>query len=325
MDNESPYITVAIPTKNAGELFLEVLRMLAAQEITHALEILVIDSGSRDETVPRAKGAGCRVVEIPPQTFGHGRTRNLAMREAKGSLVAMLTQDAVPATKHWLRTLIEPFENQRVGCAFGRYVPRPDCDPIHARHIVDTFRQFGHDEEGTILQMPPPEFDPFTDISTIGFFSDVNACVRKSAWERVPYRDVRYAEDQLLGREMLAAGYLKAYCPKATVFHSHSLSLLRSFQRFHDEYRGLYETLHYLHPVNPLTLLPASLRAAARDVRYVARLPLSLAAKVKWAVRGFALELLRYLAAYLGPRSRRWPPPVRRALSYEHHIYGSPV
>ena len=47
------------------------------------------------------------------------------------------------------------------------------------------------------------------------FFSDVNGAVARWAWEQVPYREVPYAEDQLLGREMIEAGYAKVFHPDA--------------------------------------------------------------------------------------------------------------
>ena len=53
------------------------------------------------------------------------------------------------------------------------------------------------------------------------FFTDANGCVARDAWERVPFRGVAYAEDQLLARDMLAAGYVKVYRPDAAVIHSH--------------------------------------------------------------------------------------------------------
>ena len=46
-----------------------------------------------------------------------------------------------------------------------------------------------------------------------GFFTDANACVARAAWERVPFREVAYAEDRVLAIDMLRAGYAKVFVP----------------------------------------------------------------------------------------------------------------
>lgn len=58
------------------------------------LEVLVIDSGSRDHSVDIARAAGVSVLEIEPASFGHGRTRNMGAPRTSGELVGFLTQDA---------------------------------------------------------------------------------------------------------------------------------------------------------------------------------------------------------------------------------------
>ena len=47
------------------------------------------------------------------------------------------------------------------------------------------------------------------------FLSSVNFMLAREAWERVPFRPVPYAEDQLLGRELIEAGYAKVFQPEA--------------------------------------------------------------------------------------------------------------
>ncbi len=44
------------------------------------VELVVVDSGSRTARRTLARAAGAELIEIPPEEFGHGRTRNLARR-----------------------------------------------------------------------------------------------------------------------------------------------------------------------------------------------------------------------------------------------------
>src|SRR2546429_5202299 len=55
----------------------------------------------------------------------------------------------------------------------------------------------------------------------VTFYTDANGFIARRAWERVPYRPVTYAEDQLLALDMLAAGFAKVFRPRAAVLHPH--------------------------------------------------------------------------------------------------------
>jgi len=113
-------VSVAIPVLNGERYLAEVLATVFAQRLDDRLEVLVIDSGSRDGSVEIARAAGARVLEIPPEEFGHGRTRNLAVAETSGDLVAFLTQDSTPADDGWLAALTASFGMaDHVGAAFG--------------------------------------------------------------------------------------------------------------------------------------------------------------------------------------------------------------
>jgi rhamnosyltransferase len=93
-----PEVSVAIPVRNGGVLFAGVLDALAAQTVAH--ELVVCDSGSNDGSVARARAHGARVLEIAPERFSHGGTRNLLMDAASGAHVALLTHDSQPADEH---------------------------------------------------------------------------------------------------------------------------------------------------------------------------------------------------------------------------------
>ncbi len=100
------------------------LEAVAAQTVAH--ELLVCDSHSRDGSPRLAREHGARVIEIAPEHFSHGGTRNLLMNEAAGARVALLTQDAEPADERWLERLLGGFElADDVGIVYGPYRPRP--------------------------------------------------------------------------------------------------------------------------------------------------------------------------------------------------------
>ena len=109
-----PSISVIIPTKNAGPDFDRVLAMLRRQEIEPAPEILVVDSGSRDETVEICRQYSVPVERIDPREFGHGRTRNFGVSRTQGEIICLLTQDALPVDTKLLWNLSQQFHSEEV-------------------------------------------------------------------------------------------------------------------------------------------------------------------------------------------------------------------
>ena len=135
----SERISVIVPVRDGARYLRELLDAVGREG---ASEVLVIDSGSRDDSVAIAQAAGARVIEIDPADFGHGRTRNLAAEEATGDVLAFLTQDATPAPG-WLAAHVEALElDPRVGVSFGPHLPREDTSPMIARELTQFFALF---------------------------------------------------------------------------------------------------------------------------------------------------------------------------------------
>jgi glycosyltransferase involved in cell wall biosynthesis len=233
-------VTVALPVRDGGALLGDVLAAVRAQRVDH--ELLVIDSGSTDGSVELARRHGARVVEIPPGEFSHGGTRNRLMELASGDHVAFLTQDSQPAGPDWLAALLGGFTlGDDVALVFGPHRPRPDASPMVRRELIDLFTRFG----GARVDRGDVALGPGT------FFSSANGAVARWAWERVPFRPVAYAEDQMLARDMLAAGLAKAYVPEAAVIHSHDLPPVQAFRRYFADFRALAEVNGLREPLTP--------------------------------------------------------------------------
>ncbi|HEX4034132.1 MAG TPA: glycosyltransferase family A protein [Solirubrobacteraceae bacterium] len=301
-------VTVAIPVRNGGAPLAGVLDAVRAQRVDAEVELLVADSASSDGSRERALDAGARVIDIARGEFGHGATRNLLMREARGARVALLTQDAEPADEQWLRRLLEAFDAaEDVGLAFGPYLARPGASPAVRRELE---RWFGSLAPG-VERLGADERDlaAVELMGRRGFFSDANACIDRAAWERVPFRDIAYAEDRALALDMLRAGFAKVYEPRAAVLHSHAYGPCERFRRVFDEWSGLREVYGWREPASPARLigrLRGELGARRREGAGAGTL----------AAAGCG-ELSRYLAAVLGSRSGELPGWLRRSLSLE--------
>ena len=245
MERAAPHFraTIAILTYDGIEWINQLLDSCSRQVTDFDFEILVIDSGSTDGTLDAVRRRNAvRLHEIPNSGFGHGRTRNLAVEMALGDFVVFVTQDAMPATSQWLSELLAPFEvSDRVACVYGKQVPRSDCCPTVKRDVINHFRSFGPDPF-VMLQQANPNLTGEAERDALSFFSDVNSAVRRSTMQTIRFRDVAYAEDQALGRDVIEAGLIKAYAPLAAVVHSHSYPPRRYFARMYDEMAGLRMT-----------------------------------------------------------------------------------
>lgn len=288
-------VTVAIPVLNGGPLLGEVLEAVRAQEVDRELEVLVCDSGSRDGSPELARSLGARVITTAD--FGHGRTRNLLVREARGEHVAFLTQDATPADDHWLARLLAAFDlAEDVAVACGPYLPRPDAPAWLRREYAEWFGAMAAPGGGPrVVRQADLPAGP----SPLSFHTDANGILRRDAWERVPFRDVEYAEDQRLALDLLDAGYAKAFVPDAGVLHSHHYSPLGTLRRTFDEFRALHEVYGHRAALAPRAVVGRARAEARRDAG------------------GFARHLARGVGAGLGSRADRIPAPLRRMLSAE--------
>ena len=238
---DAPLATVAILTFN-GEIYLErILRDVLAQQLDGDFEVLVVDSGSTDATLDIVrKFPSVRLHEIPNAEFGHGRTRNLAAQLARGTFIAYLTHDAIPASTQWLRELLAPFAlDESIVAVMGKQIPRAGCFPLLKYEIQGVFAGLGPDFGTSIFYK-----DSFVQsegvLNAISFYSDVNSAARRDfLLNTIPYRDVRYAEDQLFGKDLIEAGFRKAYAGRAAVEHSNDLTLAEYRERIFDETVGL--------------------------------------------------------------------------------------
>jgi rhamnosyltransferase len=263
-------VTVTVPTFNAEEFLEDLLRAVGKQKTDREIEVLIIDSGSTDKTLDIvAKHPKVHLHQIPNSEFGHGKTRNLAVKMASGDYVLFLTQDAVPAQEHWLEAMVEPFElSDKVGCVVGKQIPLSDAPVTIKREVVSVFRGLGPDDSISFQRKNPLTKD-LGMVNT--FMSNTNSAVRKDLHTKIPFRDVNYAEDQGLGIDLLEAGYYKAYSPLGAVRHSHNYGVREYFRRKFDEYVGLRQTTGYTANAGLRELTLGTIKATLRDWAFLVR------------------------------------------------------
>ena len=277
-----PLVTVVVPTYNGEEYLERLLESVERQRLDGEVELLVVDSGSVDRTLEIvSRHPDVRLIQIPNSEFGHGRTRGMAADTARGEFVAFLTQDAVPLGEDWLAELIAPFAvHPKVALVTGRQVPREHAFPLQRYEIIGVFAGLGPDDGVTLYGACAATLEGAAR-DRAAFHSDVNAAVRKSALADVPFRDVPYAEDQMMGRDVLEAGLWKAYAGRAVVEHSNDLTWREYGKRIYDETVGLRRLGMAIPPLSRIAQLRLVVRGVLGDSFRISR-DTTLLGRARW-------------------------------------------
>jgi rhamnosyltransferase len=211
MNVGAPAITVIIRARDEAAGIGRCLELVLGQErVGGRLEVIVVDSGSRDRTVAIAVSLGVRVLEMPPGEFTFGRALNLGARNAHGALLVSLSAHAYPPDYRWLARLAEPFADPLVACACGGRFG-PDGTALHGRVRQDLTLLHEHPQWG---------------------YSNAAGAFRRALWRVHPFReDLPACEDIEWAAYWLRCDYVCVIDPGFVVDHDHSRDSIASIYR----------------------------------------------------------------------------------------------
>lgn len=205
-------VSVVIPAKNEEKNIHQCLNAIFNQRTSYTYEVIVIDSGSTDQTIQIIKKfAKVKLIQIKAEEFGHGKTRNLGAEIATGDFIVFLNADAIPVNHIWLHTLVDNFQqDESIAGIFSRHIPRDDCHLYMARDIYTS--------------MPPEKkIRNLAGKMDLMIFSTVSAAIRKKIWKKLPLEhDIVIAEDQEWATRIIREGFKICYEPDSKVYHSHN-------------------------------------------------------------------------------------------------------
>jgi rhamnosyltransferase len=295
-------ISVVIPVKDGGPDLVRCLEAIGEQRIDAEVEVVVIDSGSRDGSVETARRLGARVHEIDPAEFGHGRTRNLGASLARGETLVFTSQDAYAADAGWLAALVAALGGDDVAGAYGRQLPHADATPPE-RYFLDFL--YGPRERVQAWTGPgEPTFEQT-------LFSNVNGAMPRAVWSEFPFADdLIMSEDQEWSRRVLLAGRSLAYEPRAAVFHSHAYTVASAFRRFFDSGVSAERSYASRGAAPGSALRSAAARYAKGELEW-----LWSTGQRRWIPYTAAYELAKFAGLQLGRRHRRLPAALKRRFS----------
>lgn len=315
---------VIIPTKNPGALFQKVLQMALNQKTDWEYSVFVIDSGSTDGTVEYIKSVNSNklILEcIDSKEFGHGKTRNYAISKCNAEYAVLITHDALPADENWLKNLIKTIDsNERIAGVFGRHLAYEESSLFIKRDIDYVFNNINYN--GTMYELSDKSrYDNDEGYRhLLHFFSDNNACVRKKVWEKFPYPDVEFAEDQIWAKKIIEVGYIKAYSHEAAVYHSHTFSVWEQFQRNYDESAALNQLFGYRFVPNFKAFIGQSIIKSKGDFKFFLSLKYKKKIDYYWLIRMPIDNFLKAFAYFLGQNQKTIPDIIKRIISRDRKL-----
>ena len=193
-------VDVLIPVYKPDKKFQILLSRLCRQSYPISRIIVINTDKSLYPSDEIKEPDNMELHHIEKDEFDHGTTRGWAARLSTADLMLFMTQDAIPADKNLVARLAEAFEDESIGAAYARQLPRKEHSLIekYTRHF----------------NYPPESFvKTEKDLDSMGiktfFCSDSCAMYRKSAYRELGgfLPDAIFNEDMLLASQLIYAGY----------------------------------------------------------------------------------------------------------------------
>lgn len=228
-----PKVSVIIRAYNEAGFIGRLLDGLMQQTLRD-IEIILVDSGSTDDTVAIARRYPVKILSIRPEDFSFGHSLNVGCREASGAVLVIASAHVYPTHRDWLERLVAPFANHEVALVYGRQ--RGAETTRYAEHRI--FERWFPDRSD------PDQRHPFCN--------NANAAIRRSLWQKLPYDEsLTGLEDLDWAQRAQALGGRIIYDCEATVVHVHHETPARVYNR----YRREAIALKSLYPASQFSLI----------------------------------------------------------------------
>ena len=190
------------------------------------LEIVVVDSGSTDNTVAIASSYPVKIISIKPEEFSFGRALNIGCKEAQGEFIVIASAHVYPVYRDWLEHLLAPFSDPKVALTYGKQQGNEYTKYSEHQVFAKWF------PEQSDFNQPHP------------FCNNANAAIRRSLWETLPYDEsLTGLEDLDWAKRAQKLEYKIAYVADAPIVHVHQETPARIYNRYRREALALKRIL----------------------------------------------------------------------------------
>lgn len=190
-----------------------------AEQTRQPDQVILVDSGSTDQSAEICREAGAEIVLIAPQDFTFGRALNVGCQAATGDILVFASAHVYPIDEQWLAQLVAPFEEN------------PEVALVYGRQTGDERTHFSEME--IMRRWFPDVSDPDQEHP---FCNNANCAVRRDAWEQAPYDETLTGlEDMAWAKQALNNNHRLWYEAKAGIVHVHEESIAQTMNRYRRE------------------------------------------------------------------------------------------
>lgn len=205
-------VSIIVRTKNESRWIAYCLNSLKNQVFDGEFEVIVVDSGSEDNTLEIVELVAPKTKVIVPQddVYLPGKFINYGISAAAtdSDYIAILSAHCVPTSKKWLQGMIDSIESQEA--IVGVYCKQIPCRSTNFENKRDLVNSFGDE---TIIK------------SKDTFFHNAASVVSKATLASYPFSSTaKHIEDRLWAEDVLSAGYKIKYDASISVTHEHGLN-----------------------------------------------------------------------------------------------------
>jgi glycosyltransferase involved in cell wall biosynthesis len=237
-------VSVIIPTRDAGDEFDYTLRRITQQEGIGEIELVIIDSGSEDNTISFCNYYTRNIFHVPPEEFHHAFTRNLAAEKATGEFLVFTVQDAIPVGTQWLYKLLLPISQGKAAAVSARQIPRADADLFASWGMWVHTNYMGYDKDRTTSNAILGSFDRLDMQAKRAAAGLDSVClgIKKSTFDAYRFR-AGYAEDFDLGLRLLKDNHTLLFQSTNAIIHSHNRPAMYFLKRGYVDTVSLWDLL----------------------------------------------------------------------------------
>ena len=205
-------VSIIIRTKNESKWISFCIKSLLSQKFDGEFEIIIIDSGSVDNTLDIVKYIYSKAIIVLKnnEPYLPGKFINYGIENSckRSSYYIILSAHCIPTSNSWLQDMVNSIkDNESIAGMFCKQIP---CRTTNYENKRDLINNFGDD---ILLK----EKD--------SFFHNAASIVKRNVINKFPFcNHTKHIEDRKWADAVLKNGYKTKYDPNLSVIHEHGLN-----------------------------------------------------------------------------------------------------